>query len=542
MKQEDLQLKKFKIEVFPLIESAIDQLALRRLLMDALGRERHVEAALALVKNVLTARSALYRVKEWATDIDPDLIGSVEFNDDVLGRALDKVFAADRASLQSKMTMAAVSKFSIDIGTIHNDSTSVSLFGNYASQDKKAVKLKRGHSKDHRPDLKQLIFSLSVAADGAVPIHFKSYDGNVTDDTTHQESWTTLRGILSKSDFIYVADSKLCTEDNMKYIDTNQGSFITIVPRTRAETTEFAKEAYQGDVRWEEVWSKGNSRKKSEVDRYEVAEGFYQLREGYRLFWYRSSQKIKRDEETRNDLIDTALEKLEQLQNQKKRGPKTKKALEKSVSSILIKYKATEWINTEIKVVDDIVFKKTSRGKPSTDATFTRVVTKKYQLIIRKNPEGIARSQVMDGVFPLTTNTKLDALEVLKHYKYQPNLEKRFNLFKSVCDVAPVYLKNNKRIEALMFIYFIAMLIAALIERRLRQEMEANGIKSIKSLPEDRSSPTPTWEQLVRLFDGFARYDLLDAKKLVKTFNDKTTEVQKQILGLLKFRGVSKFY
>ena len=82
-----------------------------------------------------------------------------------------------------------------------------------------------------------------------------------------------------------------------------------------------------------------------------------------------------------------------------------------------------------------------------------------------------------------------------------------------------------------MFIYFIAMLLAALIERRLRQEMEANGVKSIKSLPEDRSSSTPTWEQLVRLFDGFARHDLLQAQKLVKTFNDKTTEVQK----LLRF-------
>jgi len=542
MKQENLQLKKFKIEVFPLIESAVDQLGLRPLLMDALGHERHVEAALALVKNVLTARSALYRIKDWAADIDPALIGNADFNDDVLGRTLDKLFAADRASLQSKVTVAAVKKFSIDVSTIHNDSTSVSLFGNYAVQDRKAVKLKRGHSKDHRPDLKQLIFSLSVAADGAVPIHFKNYDGNITDDTTHQESWTTLRGILAKSDFLYVADSKLCTEDNMRYIDTNQGSFITIVPRTRAETVEFSKEAYQGNVRWKELWRKGNSRIKMEVDRYEVAEDFYQLREGYRLFWYRSSQKIKRDEESRNELIDVALEKLELLQNQKKRGPKTKKALEKSALSILTKYKATDWINTEIKVVDDVSFKKTSRGKPGADATFTRVVTKKYQLIIRRNPEGIARSQVMDGVFPLTTNTKLDALEVLKHYKYQPYLEKRFSLFKSVCEVAPVYLKSNRRIEALMFIYFIAMLLAALIERRLRQEMEANGVKSLKSLPEDRSSSTPTWEQLVRLFDGFARHDLLQAQKLVKTFNDKTTEVQKQILGLLKFRGVSKFY
>jgi transposase len=214
-----------------LIESAVDQLGLRPLLMDALGHERHVEAALALVKNVLTARSALYRIKDWAADVDPTLIGNADFNDDVLGRTLDKLFAADRASLQSKVTVAAVKKFSIDVSTIHNDSTSVSLFGNYAVQDRKAVKLKRGHSKDHRPDLKQIIFSLSVAADGAVPIHFKNYDGNITDDTTHQESWTTFRGILAKLDFLYVADSKLCNEDNMRYIDTNQGLSLSFRAR-----------------------------------------------------------------------------------------------------------------------------------------------------------------------------------------------------------------------------------------------------------------------------------------------------------------------
>jgi hypothetical protein len=62
-----------------------------------------------------------------------------------------------------------------------------------------------------------------------------------------------------------------------------------------------------------------------EVDRYEIAEDFYQLREGYRLFWCRSSQKIKRDEESRNDLIDVELEKLELLKNQKKRGQKLKR-------------------------------------------------------------------------------------------------------------------------------------------------------------------------------------------------------------------------
>jgi len=542
MKQENLQLNKIKIDSLPMIDAAANHMGLRQLLQSALQHESHVTAVLGLVKNVLTSRSALYRVKDWAKDFDSNLMGSVELNDDILGRSLDKLFASDRASLQAKITLAAIKNFGISMDTIHNDSTAVSLFGSYNDQEKSAVQLRRGHSKDHRPDLKQIVFCLSVTADGAVPIHFKSYDGNTTDDTTHQESWTTLRGLIGRSDFVYVADSKLCTEDNMRFIDVNQGSFITIVPRTRAEIRLFEERAFAGDIRWEKLWHKANSRKRSETDYYEVAEGLHQLREGYRIFWYRSSQKSKQDAETRNDLIETAWEKLEALANEKRRGPKTQKALEKSASSILNKYKVDEWIKVEIKAEEDISYKQESRGKPRSNSSYKRVIKKKFKLVIKKSPEGIARSQVMDGVFPLTTNTKFDALKVLQHYKYQPNLEKRFSLFKSVCEVAPIYLKSNRRIEALMFVYFIAMLIAAILERRLRKEMEAKGIKSIKSLPEERPSATPTWEQIVRLFEGFSRYDLIDRKKLVRSFNDKPSEIQKQVLTLVSLKSASTYY
>jgi hypothetical protein len=63
------------------------------------------------------------------------------------------------------------------------------------------------------------------------------------------------------------------------------------------------------------------------------------------------------------------------------------------------------------------------------------------------------------------------------------------------------------------------------LERRLRKEMDAQGIKSIKSLPESRPSETPAWEQIVRLFEDFSRYDLMENRKLVRSFNDKPSEI-----------------
>ena len=71
-------------------------------------------------------------------------------------------------------------------------------------------------------------------------------------------------------------------------------------------------------------------------------------------------------------------------------------------------------------------------------------------------------------------------------YKYQPNLEKRFEQLKSVYNVAPVFLQNPQRIEALLTVYFISMLITSLVERSVRKEMEARELKCIPIYPEKR--------------------------------------------------------
>ena len=178
-------------------------------------------------------------------------------------------------------------------------------------------------------------------------------------------------------------------------------------------------------------------------------------------------------------------------------------------------------------------FKKLTRGPAASDATYRKLLKKQATLTWQVDEVEIARSKATDGIFPLTTNTKLQPIEVLKHYKYQPRLEKRFAFLKSVTHVAPVFLKKNQRIEALMFVYFIAMLIAALAERSLRRAMAEKGLKVIHTLPEERPTSTPTWEQITRLFEEQARYELMDRKRIVKTFNDQLSSGHLQVLELL---------
>ncbi len=109
----------------------------------------------------------------------------------------------------------------------------MTFIGKYDTPDPQAVKLKHGHNKDFRPDCKQVVFGLNITPDGHVPLSYKLFDGNTTDDVTHIPNWNALRTLLEKEDFIYVADCKLCSQKNLIHIAQNGGFFITIVPKDR---------------------------------------------------------------------------------------------------------------------------------------------------------------------------------------------------------------------------------------------------------------------------------------------------------------------
>ena len=102
-----------------------------------------------------------------------------------------------------------------------------------------------------------------------------------------------------------------------------------------------------------------------------------------------------------------------------------------------------------------------------------------------------------DGLFPLITNHhELDAAEVLRMYKRQSYLEKRMYTKKSILRVVPVFLKNERRIEAVMFLYFVALMIVSLIERKIRMNMEKKKIKKLPVLPQGMNTNKPTWNNI----------------------------------------------
>ena len=300
---DHLRLESLEVGATPLV-----RLFLQRLDLPALF-ERHLPvlpgrpAALpsstclsVLLANLLLARQPLYAIPAWVARRVPEPLGLLAdqvalLNDDRIGRALDHLARADRASLLIALVRRAVREFDIDLTEFHQDTTTVTFSGEYAGQAPadavdRPPHITFGYNKDHRPDLKQLLFGITISADGAVPLHGKIYDGNTSDDSVHQDTWTFLEQLVGNADFLYVADSKLCSRENLAFIVSRQGRFLTVMPRTRAEAGWFRTEAQQQPLTWLEVHREANPRRRSGPEVvYHGVEASRRSSEGYRVLW-----------------------------------------------------------------------------------------------------------------------------------------------------------------------------------------------------------------------------------------------------------------
>ena len=127
------------------------------------------------------------------------------------------------------------------------------------------------------------------------------------------------------------------------------------------------------------------------------------------------------------------------------------------------------WIVTEVQPQTEETFHQDHRGRPGKDTRYVKKVATRFDLSYRIDDARVAADAPSDGIFPLVTNVaEFSALELLHAYKRQPAIEKRFSQLKTDFEVAPVYLKAVHRIQALLCMYFFALLIEALLERQLR--------------------------------------------------------------------------
>jgi transposase len=548
-------LRSSTVGALPILNHFLRRMRLEDFLRAALPAEdlrsklSPVKALLVLFRNLLISREPIYGVGEWAARHTPNLLGLAAekeiglLNDDCVGRALDRLFMADVPSLVLAVATHVVKEFGVSLDELHNDSTTVTFCGAYANAtaDQRALgrptlAIAFGHNKDHRPDLKQLLFILTVTADGGVPLHFRAASGNVSDDQTHRDTWDLLCQLTGRRDFLYVADCKLASSENMAYLHQRQGRFVTILPRTRGEDAAFRQQVAQGQVTWRSLWVKTDEAGEA-IDHYSTSEPPATTVEGYRLVWYHSLRKAEQDAVARSGRIERALKQLAALKA-KLRSPRTRYRQEAKVAAavaqVLEACGAEEWIVTEIQPQTEETFHQDRRGRPGKDTRYVKTVATRFDLSYRIDDTRVALDVRSDGIFPLVTNVAdFSELELLQAYKRQPVIEKRFSQLKTDFEVAPVYLKAVHRIQSLLCVYFFVLLLEALVERQLRQAMYSSEIEALPMYPEGRACRWPTTRRVIDLFESVQRHTLEHHGQPVEVLVTELNRLQRKILKLL---------
>jgi transposase len=542
------ELQVHQVGPLPIIRHFLDRMAFSRIISSCIGTGRqaasHAQTLSVLIQNILLSPSPLYRIAEWAEPFSASALGLTaaeksSINDDRVARALDALVSMPARSLFFRLALHVIKQFEIDTTRIHHDTTTVTFHGQYDGSVAEP-RITPGHNKDHRPDLKQLVFGVNVAADGAVPLSHEIYNGNRTDDTVHCGNVDVLRQLLGRDDFIYVADSKLATRKNLHHIDGYGGKFVSVLPRSRTEDKHFRFQLREGlCARWRRFLVMDNKRRQSDPpDVYSTTSaGLGKTDDGFRLVWCRSSQKAAYDAQAREISLRRAEAELFDVAARVNTGKlKSRASILNRARALVRNCQCTSFIKINVRTETKNETRRLRRGRPGKNDPVRYMRSKVFRLEYSRIKESLRAEARTDGVFPLVTNIppgRASKKELLLIYKYQPYVEKRHSLLKSELEVAPVYLKKPRRAAGLVHALFLAIMVDALIERELRQSMASAGIDSLPILPEGRPSKTPTTARLLEMFSGIAWYEFARNEENV-TFPVKLTPLQLQLLKLLE--------
>ena len=431
------------------------------------------ERILALILNLLTEREPLYQVDDAFRLTDPALLLGAgitvdDLGDDALGRALDKFAQAGPAAVFSAVAARAYAVEALDRGGMHWDSTSRSLYGRYPTADgAHGVTPRHGHSKDHRPDLKQILFTCFVNRDG-VPLMGRVEGGNRSDKRLNGEQIAYVVTAFSPAalqDLIYIADSALVTGPNLEALHAAGITWLSRLPDTFGAAVTAKAAAWAADT-WTAL---GRVAARPQAAEYWAAEHTATIRDRtYRLVVYRSSSLDQRKAKA----FDRELARIRMAAD---RAAATladqpfQCAADAEAAATAFRATAPRWWPCTPTVG---AVPRARRGRPRADTPPAVVTT--YHVTVAWGPRDEiavrAELQRRSGFVLITTlpADRSDAAALLREYKGQTSVEQRFHFLKDPTFVDAVFLKKPERIQALGYVMLLALLLFSVVERRVR--------------------------------------------------------------------------
>lgn len=498
----------------------------------------------ALVVNVLSHRRPLYKVTQAFQNYDLEVLFGAgvtpdALNDDALGRALDKLGETKPETIYLTLALTAMKIHGVTIKSMHGDTTSVSVYGDYDYEDDADVlNITRGYSKAHRPDLKQFLYGLVTNQEG-IPFFGQIEDGNLDDKSWNKKMLTTMQELLpdlGSQKPLYVADSALVTEENLKLLK-NEIPFVSRLPNTYKLVEELKEEAFAAK-QWQDIGALGQQKNAAHYKFQKKIASLYD-REYRFIIVYSSALDKKKAQTIEKNLLKTQEQYDKDAQALAKKSFYCEADAQSALEEFLRKLKDPCFnLKFSISSEEQIIRK---RGRPSLNASLESKIFYRVQYHgISRNEPAVNQLKERASCFVLISNVlnedNIGDIDLLREYKEQSKVESTFRFLKDPVFVDGIYLKNPQRVVALGYVFLMSLLIFALLQRRVRKNLQKETQPII--LPGNIKSFTPTGRMLLELLEPMKTVQLLYSDGLQRTIPQNN--LTNNVLRLLKLAGFSE--
>jgi transposase len=428
-----------------------------------------------LIMNFLTEGQPMYRLSDFFQNKDPenlfgDDISAEDLYDRRFGWALDKISDAGPRQILNSVIAKAITSEGVDIGVVHADTTSKSVYGQYEQDgEQDDLTIAKGYSRDGDRHLKQFNIGLGVTHRG-VPVIGEIFDGNTEDTTWNKELISEIRQCLPTDEsMVYVADSKAVTGENLAKASERNLPLISRLPGTYAAVDDLIDRAWDDDD-WRDIGpvAEREDAVSHEIQSYTETISDQEMRcivvkpstiDG------RSEKRIDQELDTTEEALEDAVEELSDRVFACERDAK------QELKAWIDEHQA-ECFEIEADVFE--TEQKKSRDKPGRPPKDWDPYETVYKIAadVQRDAAAITTYKQRESCYVLVTSIE-DEQEwpperVLEEYKQQLTVEQRFPVVKDPKRVGAVYLKKHQRIEALGYVLIMALLVYSLIERRAR--------------------------------------------------------------------------
>ncbi len=387
-------------------------------------------AALLAINRLCAPGSELAIEQRWypSTALDDLLqIDEGKINDTRLYRCLDRILP-HKTKLERHLKNRYGELFGAEFDVLLYDLTSTYVEG----AAEKNPMVRRGYSRDHRPDCEQVVIALIVNNEG-FPFSYETFDGNRTDVSTMETILRMVERKYGKARRIWVFDRGIVSEENLVAIRKRGGQYLTGTPRSQMK--QFEAELLKED--WTQV------RPEVEVRKVAIPQG----EETYILC--RTAGRKEKEKAIRNrfsNSMETALKGLEKTTAAGRLKDRNK--MERRLGKIQARH-------PQVNDLYDVGLKDTAEG-----------VRLFWQ--IKEDRKNWRESR--EGAYLLRTNLKAETAEELwAKYMQLTEAEASFRALKSELSVRPLFHQLEPRVKAHVMVAFLGYALWVTLKHLLKR-------------------------------------------------------------------------